>query len=166
MTTISFTLVTTPTAIHTVAELAEIIWHEHFTPIIGEAQVAYMLKNYQSHAAITAHLTEGFLYYVITEDTDPIGYFSIRVEGKELFLSKLYLTKAKRGHGIGRQAFSFIEEYARSHNCARIWLTVNKNNTGSIAAYQKWGFTITGPLVQDIGEGFIMDDHKMEKQLT
>ena len=29
------------------AWLADIIWHEHFTPIIGEAQVAYMLDKFQ-----------------------------------------------------------------------------------------------------------------------
>ena len=31
-----------------IAALADEIWREHYTPIIGEAQVDYMLKKFQS----------------------------------------------------------------------------------------------------------------------
>ena len=33
---------TTEEEIQTIADLAEIIWHQHFTPIIGKEQVIYM----------------------------------------------------------------------------------------------------------------------------
>jgi ribosomal protein S18 acetylase RimI-like enzyme len=42
-------------------------------------------------------------------------------------------------------------------------LTVNKNNVNAIKAYEKMGFRNVGSLVQDIGDGFVMDDYAMEK---
>ncbi len=57
----------------------------------------------------------------------------------------------------------FVETLARERGLRKIVLTVNKNNTGAIRAYQKIGFRNVGSLVQDIGSGFVMDDYAMEK---
>ena len=57
----------------------------------------------------------------------------------------------------------FIEEQAKDLNCKIIYLTVNKYNTNSIMAYQKTGFVKTEELVIDIGNGYVMDDYRMEK---
>jgi hypothetical protein len=38
-------------------------------------------------------------------------------------------------------------------------------NRGAINAYKRWGFRITDEVVADIGEGFVMDDYRMEKLL-
>jgi len=46
-----------------------------------------------------------------------------------------------------------------------MWLTVNKNNSHSIAWYSRMGFTNAGPILQDIGGGFVMDDFRMEKSI-
>jgi ribosomal protein S18 acetylase RimI-like enzyme len=58
---------------------------------------------------------------------------------------------------------AFIEELARENKCSKITLNVNKKNAGSIKAYEKYGFNNIGSIVNDIGNGFIMDDYKMEK---
>ena len=59
----------------------------------------------------------------------------------------------------------FIEDKAKKYHCKIIRLTVNKNNTNSISAYEKLGFINKGGVVKDIGNGFVMDDYKMEKTL-
>jgi hypothetical protein len=41
---------------------------------------------------------------------------------------------------------------------------VNKGNP-AVSAYQRLGFRIAADLVMDIGGGFVMDDHRMEKSL-
>jgi alpha-L-arabinofuranosidase len=46
-----------------------------------------------------------------------------------------------------------------------LWLTVNKNNAGSIAFYQWCEFVIAEPMVTDIGGGFVMDDYRMVKRV-
>ena len=49
--------------------------------------------------------------------------------------------------------------------CRELWLTVNRNNTGSIAFYERMGFRKTDELVTDIGNGFVMDDWRMARAL-
>ena len=45
-------------------------------------------------------------------------------------------------------------------------LTVNRHNAGSIAFYERMGFAVAGALVQEIGEGFVMDDYRMVKAIA
>ena len=42
---------TTDTEIQAIATLANEIWHQHFIPIIGEAQVEYMVEKFQHQLA-------------------------------------------------------------------------------------------------------------------
>ena len=85
------------TQIKEIARLAEIIWHEHFTPIIGEGQVNYMVDKFQSYSALTEQLKNGYEYYQIYFTGEFCGYCGIHPEENRLFLSKLYLKKEVRG---------------------------------------------------------------------
>lgn len=147
-----------------IAELAKTIWTEHYTPIIGIEQVKYMLDKFQSQKAIKKQvMDDNYIYYILSNESIAIGYISIKKNDDTLFLSKLYIDKLNRGKGFGKLAMNFIEELAKNLNCNKIFLTVNKYNTNSIKTYKKVGFNIIEELVIDIGNGFIMDDFKMEK---
>ena len=149
-----------------VESLAREIWTEHYTPIIGTDQVKYMLDKFQSKDAISTQIkTEGFMYFLIEEKGKYIGYIGLQSTGQELFLSKIYIQASRRGKGFGKKALQFLENLAHKLNLKKITLTVNKNNIKSIKAYGKMGFKHLGPVVQDIGNGFIMDDFKMEKRV-
>jgi len=144
--------------------LANKIWPEHYTPIIGKEQVEYMLDKFQSEQAITEQIKDGFLYFLIKEKGKGcIGYIGVIPRGDEMFLSKIYLISEKRGRGYGKQGMCFIEQLAKKKGCSKIALTVNKNNYDAIKFYQRRGFINSGSLVQDIGKGFVMDDYRMEK---
>lgn len=149
--------------IKNIAQLADIIWREHYIPIVGKPQIDYMLHKYQSVHAITAQLEAGFMYFLIDHDDTPVGYIAIKQEPQALFLSKIYVLNTCRGKGIGKKAMAFIEDKAKMHGLNTIRLTVNKYNTGSIKAYEKLGFKNIRPLVTDIGNGFIMDDYELIK---
>jgi ribosomal protein S18 acetylase RimI-like enzyme len=157
--------VSTEAQIETVARLASEIWNQHFVPIIGQAQVDYMVEKFQSKRAISEQIEGGYSYYLLKGDDDYVGYTGMCFKEDELFLSKLYIRASGRGKGYGRKAVEFIEELAREKGLSRIRLTVNKNNTDTINAYEKLGFKNLGSLVQDIGGGFVMDDYEMEKVL-
>ncbi|MDD7887021.1 GNAT family N-acetyltransferase [Flavivirga sp. 57AJ16] len=146
-----------------IAKLADVIWREHYIPIVGKPQIDYMLDKYQSATAIREQVVNGFEYFLITFNTTPVGYISIKKEAESLFLSKIYVSSVYRGKKIGKAAMAFIEEKAKDYELKRIRLTVNINNTNSIKAYEKLGFVNTGPLVTDIGNGFVMDDYQMVK---
>lgn len=161
-------LVRTDDDIATVEKVAREIWHEHYTPIIGSEQVEYMLNTFQSADAIRQQMQEGYAYYLGYIDAEVVGYSAAIVQpaSNDVFLSKLYVKRAVRGNGCGRVFLEKIEQLAREHRLYEITLTVNKNNTDSINAYKKLGFSITHPCETDIGNGFIMDDYCMKKTLT
>ncbi len=148
------------------AKLALCIWNEHYVPMIGQEQVDYMIKNFQSPEVIENQINhEDYEYFIIYHQSLPSGYIAIKQRGNELFLSKFYVIKEKRGTGLGREGMDFIALKGREFGAGKITLTVNKNNVNSIKAYEKLGFTNDGPVVTDIGNGYVMDDFKMSKQL-
>ncbi len=149
-----------------IEELADVIWRKHYIPITGIGQVEHMLKKYQSALAISKQVEdEGFEYFILRYDKIPVGYISIRKEEGKLFLSKIYVLSEYRGKKIGKTAMQFIEEKAKVYGLKTIMLTVNKNNTNSIKAYEKLGFINVCALVKDIGNGYVMDDYQMEKKV-
>jgi ribosomal protein S18 acetylase RimI-like enzyme len=148
------------------ASLAREIWQAHYVPIIGQAQVDYMLERYQTPEAIRAQINGGDVYYLISDaQGQPIGYVCLRVQDKELFLNRIYVHQPSRRKKAGKKTMDFVQGLARSHECSKIWLTVNKQNTGSIKFYKHCGFAITRAVVQEIGQGFVMDDYVMEKKM-
>lgn len=164
---VEFIRVSTREQIEMAAELAEEIWSEHYTPIIGAEQVKYMLENFQSVKAITQQVDSGIWgYFLIYQEATAIGYFAFQLKIDQLFLSKLYIRSNSRGKGYSRRVLHFLENIAAENCFKKITLTVNKGNSSAIAAYEKMGFSKTAPTVADIGGGFVMDDYIMEKELT
>ncbi len=92
----------------------------------------------------------------------PAGYIGIVQEEDRLFLSKLYIDQAFRGRGLARKALGFLRMFCKERGLAGIYLTVNRNNTGSVAAYEKMGFQKVREQVAEIGGGYVMDDYIME----
>lgn len=163
----AFPPVETAEEIATVARLARIIWTGHFVDLIGQAQVDYMLARIQSEDAVAAQIAAGVEYRLVMEDGEAVGYFAVEPHPPEggVKLSKVYLLPAMRGRGLGRAVLAFVEGAARAAGARELWLTVHKGNASAIAFYERMGFGVTGPLVADIGGGFVMDDHRMAKAL-
>ncbi len=151
----------------TVARLAREIWTEHYPPIIGRAQVDYMLRHFQNRAAIARQAAGDEEYYLILRDGEPAGYVAVAADrgAGGLLLSKIYVRKALRGLGLGQAALRFAEDRCRRLGLRTLWLTVNKHNSRSIAWYEHMGFANAGPTVKDIGGGFVMDDYRMVKDV-
>jgi GNAT superfamily N-acetyltransferase len=151
----------------TVAALADEIWHQHFTPIIGKDQVDYMLTTFQSVGPIQQQIGEGAEYYCLFVDGDATGYFCLIPEPNsgKMLISKLYVRQATRGLGLGRKALAFIEDRACRQGLYTLRLTVNRHNTQTIRWYKHVGFETVGTQKKQIGAGFVMDDYLMEKTL-
>jgi diamine N-acetyltransferase len=150
--------------IQAVAALAREIWTRHYTPLIGSEQVDYMLEKFQSVEAITRQIeTEGFGYILVPDS----GYAAWvpDLEKKSLFLSKIYVKADCRGLGLGRLLLKLAEARARELGSTELWLTVNRHNEDTIAFYERMGLHKTSELLQDIGNGYVMDDWRMAKPI-
>ncbi len=148
------------------SDLASEIWHDYWPCILSSAQIDYMIAKFQSFNALKEQIQdEKYIYNIIEDNNNSIGYFGVCPKDDYLFLSKLYIKKNYRAMGYGKKAFIKIIEIAKQHNKNSIQLTVNKYNSNTIKAYEKWGFKTINSVVTDIGEDFVMDDYIMEYKL-
>jgi diguanylate cyclase (GGDEF)-like protein len=161
--------VITPQQASVAAELAGRIWREHYTAIIGARQVEYMLNQFQTPERIWQDISQNDYRYDLVETAGQLaGYMAVKPDAQEneLFLSKLYIDRKFRKQGLARQMVDTLIRRCRETGWQSIWLTVNKNNHASIAVYEKMGFIRTSSVVNEIGEGYVMDDYVMRLSLS
>lgn len=142
------------------AVLGKEIWEEHYTSILGPEQVEYMVREFQSEPAVLRQMREeNYTYWFFTVDGARAGYLGVQPkEDGTLYLSKLYIAKRFRGLGLSRLALHFLFGWCAAKGLRSIWLTVNRHNDGSIAAYEALGMKRVREQAADIGGGFVMDD--------
>lgn len=149
--------------IEIIGRLAQVIWHEHYTPIIGKGQVDFMLNKLYSPQALEIQLEDGQLFYIIQRDGIPFGFISISEKSTdELFLNKFYILSSEQGKGLGAQVF--LKLMATYPKIKIMRLQVNRSNFKSINFYFKLGFIIEEVADFDIGDGYFMNDFIMLKK--
>jgi GNAT superfamily N-acetyltransferase len=83
---------------------------------------------------------------------------------KQTRLHKLYVLPQAQKKGVGQLLIETIENKAKANNDLSLSLNVNRFNL-SYLFYQKMGFQIIGEEDIAIGNGYFMEDYKMEKVL-
>ncbi|MDR2943581.1 MAG: GNAT family N-acetyltransferase [Methanosarcinales archaeon] len=163
--------------IKAVAALAEEIWTEHYTPLIGAAQTEYMIRVFQSPERIKNDIKEkNYNYFAafLEGGGEQAAYLALCPDERGVFISKIYVKKEYRRRGIAKMLVAFSLDFSKKEIRASnlksaaskkdrpcLWLTVNKGNSGSIEFYKKEGFEIEKEAVTDIGQHFFMDDYIM-----
>ena len=154
--------------IEPLAALARGIWHQHYPGIITVKQIEYMLEQRYSPDTIRAEVDSGAAQWVKLLVNGKLGGFA-SYEADEVRravkLDKLYVHGLFRGRGCGAALVRHVEHAARTQECNRVYLQVNKNNFDSIAVYQRLGFEVVDLVKTDIGGGFCMDDYVMAKEV-
>jgi ribosomal protein S18 acetylase RimI-like enzyme len=81
------------------------------------------------------------------------------------FISKIYLLPEARGRGYCSRVIEFYTELCLERGLSAMYLTVNKNNKLGLRAYRGNGFYVAEEVVLEIGDGFVMDDYIMQKDV-
>jgi len=152
----------------TVIRVGRAIWLEHYVPLIGRAQVDYMMAMRFTPDYLRRYLHGADRWLdVLTLRGEAVGYCSYALSDApgEMKLEQLYLAPARHGCGLGYVMLQHVEARARALGCSRLMLQVNKGNAGSLAFYRKTGFGVREEKAFDIGQGFVMDDYIMDKPL-
>src|SRR5574340_637487 len=146
--------------------LARIIWQATYPPLISQAQIDAMLADRYAAERIREGLEDPRqAWWVARRDHVLAGFAHAILDERGCKLDKLYVHPDLQRHGIGAALLSKVADWARSHPARCLWLQVNRGNAQAIRAYLKYGFRIVESRVFDIGGGFVMDDHVMEKLL-
>lgn len=157
-----------PQDIDTLLPLAHRIWHAHYPGIITLDQIDYMLaRSYTREVILDEIGHHGITWLIIRDGITMIGFLSIGPYGDSIMkLHKLYLLTEYHGKGIGSQALSEVERLAKLHNTVTLQLNVNRNNQRAISAYRRAGWQVADEVIIDIGNGYVMNDYVMAKQLA
>lgn len=144
------------------------VWPKTYGNILTTAQLEYMLEMMYSVAALQEQSALKQHHFVLINVHDvPVGFASyehnVKNSGKTK-IHKIYILSSQQGKGTGKTLIDFIEEKALDSGDMALFLNVNKYNS-AVLFYQKTGFEIAKEEVIDIGNGFVMDDYVMEKQL-
>lgn len=145
----------------TIAALAERIWWQVYPPIIGAAQVHYMLGRGYALPALRAARQAGTRFSLLRLGPYPVGFSAWQGGTDAGFIDKLYLLPALHGRGLGQWLIQATcrQIAVAGHDAAR--LRVNRHNRAAIRAYRRAGFAITATDCLPIGGGFVMDDYLM-----
>lgn len=149
------------------ATLARDIWHAHYPAIISRAQIDYMLDQRYKPGLVKQLLARGDLWLAARASSELVGFaHGMALQDGDFKLDKLYVATDWQRHGIGGKLIERVAQHARRHDCNRLLLRVNRQNKQAIEAYLKHGFTVATIIMEDIGNGFLMDDYVMTKELT
>lgn len=142
-----------------IAVLAKKVWEHTYIPIIGKAQVDYMLDKFQSAAVVWESIEAGIYDYRLAYIEDQlVGYLAFQQKEAEVFISKLYVDPDRQKQGIAKRLFAEVSDQST------IRLTVNKYNTVAIQVYEHIGFEKEEAVVAEIGNGYVMDDYVMVRK--
>lgn len=144
------------------SKFAQEVFIDYYTGLIGKQQSIYMANLFLSNKAISELISNGAIFKIVMDNDDPIAFFEYVPEESKVFLSKLYVKKQYRRKGISRLMLEDCINYAKDNNKNSIYLTVNKGNINSIDVYHHYGFKQIDAVVNDIGNGYVMDDYIME----
>lgn len=151
-----------PEAIPRIVAMADSIWRAHYTEIIGEAQVNYMLQRMYAPETLARNMAEGQLFFLLYDgDEQARGFLAVSADSaaREGFIHKFYIANDTRGKGLGARAFADLLARFPEVNAWRLY--VNRANYKSVNFYFKMGFKIERCNCLDIGGGYVMDDFVM-----
>lgn len=181
-----------PADVPLIRELAGRSWHAFYPGMISMPQIHYMLRQMYSPRHLLADMERGAGYFiadlagpaggantarpensaaaVAAPPTEPIGFLGCDpapAPGPDaaLVLQRLYLLPAFQGHGYGAALLRWLDDHARTLGLHRIRLRVNKHNHRALRAYRRAGYRPVDALVEDIGEGHVMDDFVLQRTL-
>ena len=120
-----------------VAMMVDFNAYEHITWTREHGEAA--LRRLLSDASL------GAIRFIVEGDV-AVGYFVVTYgydlewNGRDAFLTELYLVESARGHGVGAQAIALVEAFAKEQGALALHLMVRNDNAVAQRLYQRAGF--------------------------
>ena len=82
----------------------------------------------------------------VADDDGVRGFAAVEHEPwhQRVILWFLYIERAHRRRGVGRQLLEHVEAYARSAGATHVWLETSNINVPGVRAYERLGYSLCG----------------------
>lgn len=154
--------------INTIQKITNSTWPITYGEILSKEQLKYMLDLFYSDEALTRQIeSKEQMFYLISDSESTIGFIGIEHHYNSepvTKIHKIYLLPETQGKGYGKQVFDFIEKLALENKAKALLLNVNRYNT-ALNFYKKLGFEIIEEVNIEIGNGYLMEDYVMGKEI-
>ena len=152
-----------PSDAFTIHTLAHAIWYPTYQNVLAKDQIDFMLAKMYSEESIQSAMTDNSLFYIMQEESNPIGFIAVKEIQEVLRIDKLYLLPNTQGKGLGSQLLEFAGQLALDKGIDILELNVNRYNK-AYHFYLKQGFevveTVDIPYYQ-----YFLNDYVMQKRL-
>lgn len=114
----------------------------------SEADLFIGEKRTDERTVTTLMKKPGAVFLKYVNDKDEIeGCVFLHKKETRLYLGMFSVSPSAQGKGIGKKILISADEYARSHHCSSIYMTVITVRKELIAWYEKNGYVKTGKVV-------------------
>ena len=145
--------------------LAHVIWPAAYREILSPDQLKYMLNKIYALTFLENQFLNLHHNFIIAYDENvPVGFASFSPKEEDILvfrLHKIYVLPSQQGSGTGKMLLDYLINAIKKQGATVLTLNVNRYNKARYF-YEKRGFTISGEVDIDIGEGFYMNDYIME----
>lgn len=152
-----------------IQEVAYRTWPSTYGEILSKEQLDFMLDAFYSIEALQNNLEKkGHQFILALEDEVCLGFASYEHDYDGLnktHIHKIYILPETQGKGIGKKLLEEVAIIATKANSEVLSLNVNRYNK-ALSFYEKLGFQIIKEVDISIGNGYLMEDYIMEKQLV
>lgn len=154
--------------IYNIQVLSNVIWPATFSNILSQEQISYMMDMMYSTSSLEKQINELSHHYLLAEeDGEYLGYLSYELNYKGTPITKIhkiYVLPSIQGKGVGSLFIDVVSKIALKNNNTLLSLNVNRYNK-AIDFYKRIGFDFFASENIDIGNGFLMEDFVMNKDL-
>lgn len=154
--------------IKTIQEIANRTWPITYGAILSKEQLSYMMDLIYSDDSLLKQIQKKEqLFYIVYDASSVVAFMAIEHHYKNKAVTrihKIYILPESQGKGIGRLLIDEIQKLAQKNNSVLLSLNVNRFNK-ALSFYQKTGFEIVAEENIAIGNGYLMEDYKMEKKV-
>lgn len=155
--------------LQTIRQIATTAWSKTYNEILSPAQSDYMLDMMYSDQSLLAQMENNHQFVLIGTDQmcDYVGFVSFELDyqgSNKTKIHKLYVLPDSQGSGFGQILIEHVLSVSAHHGNTSISLNMNRYNP-SYGFYQRMGFFIAGEEDIDIGNGYLMEDYILEKEI-
>lgn len=145
-------------------------WYIGYAEILSKDQIDYMLEMMYSPESLRKQMSEGHIFCLAYDEKllEYAGFISFEHnynKQPKTKIHKLYVLPSYQGVGLGKLLMEVVETETINQNNNIITLNMNRYNR-ALFFYKFLGFMIAGSEDIDIGNGYVMNDYILEKDLT